>query len=103
MASSPTHYAPCGRCVQTVATKSEARGALRALAMGPGLAGRVGPGGPTVREAQTVPRTVCVHAHLLDTSQAHRVLPGPVFAATLVAGDANKPGRELATGGTPQG
>ena len=53
-----------------------ARGALRALAMGPAL---------------------------LGASQAHRGLPGPVFAATLVAGDANKPRRDLATGGTRQG
>ncbi|HRZ63039.1 MAG TPA: hypothetical protein P5163_20855, partial [Rubrivivax sp.] len=53
-----------------------ARGALRALAMEPPL---------------------------LGASQAHRSLPGPVFAAALVVGDANKPRHDFATGGTRQG
>ena len=83
---------PCGAQLRSDSRDEvRSRGALRALAIGPGLAGRVGPGGPTVRKAQTVPRTVCVHALLLGVSQARRGLPGPGFAPTRVACDENKP------------
>ena len=59
-----THCAHCVRSVQTMATRHTTKRAARAAAS-PGLAGRAGPSGPAVRKAQTVPRTVCVPAHLL--------------------------------------
>ncbi len=60
------------------------RGALARAAASPGLAGRAGPGGPAVRKAQAVPRTACVHAHLLGAPQARRGLSGHAFAGAFV-------------------
>ena len=77
-----THFACCARFVQTTATGQRTTRAARA-ATTPGLAGRAGPGGPAVRKAQTVPRTVCVPAHLLGATQAHCRLPGRAFAGTV--------------------
>ncbi len=78
-----THFAPCGRCVQTTATSQKTMRAARA-ATSPGLAGRAGPGGPAVRKAQAVPRTACVPAHLLGASEARLRLPGRAFAEPVV-------------------
>ena len=51
----------------------------------PGLAGRAGPHGPAVRKAQTVPRTVCVPAHLLVAAEALRPPPAHGFAGSNVS------------------
>ena len=51
----------------------------------PGLAGRAGPHGPAVRKAQTVPRTVCVPAHLLVAAEALRPPPTHGFAGSNVS------------------
>ena len=53
-----THFAPCGRYVQTVSASqiTMRAGARRPRRCAPG------PGGPGLRQAQTVLRTVCVRA-----------------------------------------
>jgi hypothetical protein len=65
--------------VQTTATSQMLTRAAREAAS-PGLAGRAGPWGPAVRKAQTVPRTVCVPAHLLGAPEARRGPPERAFA-----------------------
>jgi hypothetical protein len=79
-----TRYAVCSRSAQTAAPSQMLMRAARAAAS-PGLAGRAGPGGPAVRMAQTVPRTVCVRAHLLGTPKARCSLPPRAFAASVVS------------------
>ena len=72
-----THCAHFVRCVQIAAASQFTKRALRAD-LEPRLAGRAGPGGPAVRQAQTVLRTVCVRAHLLvatDSAPAGYPLP----------------------------
>ena len=63
-----THCVRFALSAQTMATSQTTKRAARA-AMKPGLAGRAGPSGPAVRKAQTVPRTVCVPAHLLGAPE----------------------------------
>jgi hypothetical protein len=64
----PTHFAHCVRSVQTTAASQFTKRAARAD-LGPGLAGRAGPGGPAARQARTVLRTVRVRARLLVAPQ----------------------------------
>jgi hypothetical protein len=70
-------------CAQTNAPSQMTTRAAREAAS-PGLAGRAGPGGPAVRKAQAVPRTVCVPAHLLSAPEARCSLPERAFAHTTV-------------------
>ena len=97
-----THYAPCGRCVRTASTSQKTKRAARA-ATSPGLAGRAGPGGPAVRKAQAVPRTACVPAHLLGTSEARLHLPGRAFAEPAVACGPRRTGGGLRGRRCPRG
>ena len=75
-------------CTQTAATSQMTTRAARE-ATSPRLAGRAGPGGPAVRQAQTVLRTVCVRAHLLGAPEALHSLPGRAFAEAVLVLDAN--------------
>jgi hypothetical protein len=94
-----THCAHCVRSVQTIATGQISKRAARA-ATSPGLAGRAGRGRPAVREAQAVPRTACVPAHLLGAAQARRGLPGHAFAGSAVVRPARKePSRQAVPAG----
>ncbi len=90
-------FAPFKQAATSQITKRAARAATS-----PGLAGRAGPGGPAVRQAQTVLRTVYVRAHLLGAPEAHSSLPARAFAATplLVQRKAKAvPERRAAPGG----
>jgi hypothetical protein len=102
MARRRTHCAPFGRCVRTASTSQKTKRAARA-ATSPGLAGRAGPGGPAVRKAQAVPRTACVPAHLLGTSEARLHLPGRAFAEPAVARGPRRPGGGLRGRRCPRG
>ena len=97
-----THCVRYALSAQTDATSQWWKRAARA-ATSPDLAGRAVPGGTAVRKAQTVPRTVCVPAHLLGASQARRNLPARAFAATVEVFAANTSQRRLRGKGCPLG
>jgi hypothetical protein len=96
-----THCAHFVRCVQTTATSQSWRRAARA-ATSPGLAGRA-VRSTAVRKAQTVPRTVCVPAHLLGASEARPDLPARAFADTAERFAANNTVGGLRGKGCPLG
>jgi len=104
-----TRFVRCALCAQTRAASQSTKRAARADPR-PRLAGRAGPGGPAVRQAQTVHWTVCVRAHLLATPQIApagyrlpRSPPDVAFPANTTTAPAKaRPGRRQRACGAPR-